>query len=607
MTLYNHFIKKAQERIGQASEWLEAHGLTLDDADRLNLGYMDPDDTELIGILDGIYKEQGAEPTRKLEAPYIIVPYDDLDYWTGIAAIPESDDLRSLGLRYLRPKAGAPQIWNRSFIKASGGKPIILAVDMLDALLFRAAGAWVTMIDYGKIDTLASAYKAEGSSTLIVVPSKREYLDNAKDLGDRLSSHGVPTVTYDFSNWGDDYEGAARLIAEHPDRLEALKELLSSIQDWNETKGSKAQYLQGTTGAYLADFKALIGSRTGREAISTGFDELDRKLEGGLYPGLYILGAISSLGKTTFTLQMADHIAASGRDVLFFSLEQSKDELISKSLARIASAPDTMNGDQCLTPNRILYHYSDLMGTLQEKSLERAIAQYAKLIGPRMFIIEDDVIEYGKNRQEAPEDGDGESQKDPIIVSTRVGLDTIRSALRDHIRILGRERSPVVFIDYLQILRPDDETGRKSDKQNMDETVSELRRLTKEYQIPIFAISSINRAAYSQPISMESFKESGAIEYSSDVLIGLEPKGLGEGEKAKSSNPQTIQKWKDSTVREVQAEILKNRMGRLGSVFFTFDAMYGLYRESTAEEPTPGTLEYYGHTLRRLNNRRAVV
>ena len=66
----------------------------------------------------------------------------------------------------------------------------------------------------------------------------------------------------------------------------------------------------------------------------TGFEQLDKK-SGGLYAGLYVLAAISSLGKTTFALQIADNLAAAGHDVLFFSLEQSRLELISKSFARI--------------------------------------------------------------------------------------------------------------------------------------------------------------------------------------------------------------------------------------------------------------------------------
>ncbi len=167
----------------------------------------------------------------------------------------------------------------------------------------------------------------------------------------------------------------------------------------------------------------------------------------------------------------------------------------------------------------------------------------------------------------------------------RAGLDTVRDRLREHARVMGGA-PPVVFIDYLQILRPDDPKGKKSDKQNMDETVSELRRLSKTYQVPIVAISSLNRAAYNQAIGMDAFKESGAIEYSSDVLMGLEPRHTEAGDTptVRKANIEAYQDMKEKTERELRARILKNRMGAVGDVPMVLDAMYGLY----VEEPEKG-------------------
>lgn len=56
-------------------------------------------------------------------------------------------------------------------------------------------------------------------------------------------------------------------------------------------------------------------------------------LDGGLYPQLYVIGAISSLGKTTLAMQIADRIAArQHKHVFIFNLETSKDELTEKKL-----------------------------------------------------------------------------------------------------------------------------------------------------------------------------------------------------------------------------------------------------------------------------------
>ncbi len=56
----------------------------------------------------------------------------------------------------------------------------------------------------------------------------------------------------------------------------------------------------------------------------------------------------------------------------------------------------------------------------------------------------------------------------------------------------------------------------------------ELKRISRDFKTPVIGISSFNRDNYNNAVSMQSFKESGAIEYSSDILIGLQNKGAGE-------------------------------------------------------------------------------
>ena len=64
--------------------------------------------------------------------------------------------------------------------------------------------------------------------------------------------------------------------------------------------------------------------------MSTGIAGLDKALDGGLHAGLTVLGAVSSMGKTSLMLQMADTLAAAGRNVLFITIEMSRMELIAK-------------------------------------------------------------------------------------------------------------------------------------------------------------------------------------------------------------------------------------------------------------------------------------
>lgn len=588
--MYRDFLKRAQANIGrpEAVAWLNTRGITEEDARRFDLGYMDPEkDADLVAVLNGIYHQQGVEELRRLDTPYIIVPYEDGGYWEGIPT-------RSKGLAAstLKPKTGG-EIWGRSSLTASGGEPVLVTASITDALLFTILGAWAVKVDGKTYGRLADAIRARGpGGPIVIVPPTSDAGDvgTAKELESMLGALGVPVSCYDYSNHEGEYEGAAKLIQDEKGQWrDALRELLRDVTSWalEDMRGAQALYLQGTTGAYMGDFKTLIGKRTGREAVPTGFEKLDKLLDGGMYPGLYILGAVSSLGKTTFVLQVADYVAASGRDVLFFSLEQSKEELMAKSLARITSTVqviDACPGAQALTSRQILYKMADWIGTPKLAAFEEAAAEYSHQVGPYMFIVEEDIRpSYKKN-----DAGDMEPVMDEKgnLVKTveRVGLDTIRDRLQEHIRILGRGRAPVVFIDYLQILRPDDPTGRKSDKQNMDETVSELRRLSKTYQVPIFAISSLSRAFYNQAPTMAAFKESGAIEYSSDVLIMLAPRNLnvGEGDKDKKGNAEAYKAMREGTDRKLEALILKNRMGPLGSVPMAFNVLSGTYSEDLA-------------------------
>lgn len=84
-----------------------------------------------------------------------------------------------------------------------------------------------------------------------------------------------------------------------------------------------------------------------------------------------------------------------------------------------------------------------------------------------------------------------------------------------------------------------------------------FQAMANELEIPVVIISSLGRNSYNKPISIDSFKESGSIEYSADTLIGLQYQGVGEKnfdiESAKNMNP-----------RKVELCILKQRTGCAG-------------------------------------------
>lgn len=332
----------------------------------------------------------------------------------------------------------------------------------------------------------------------------------------------------------------------------AIEENKGNYHEWDRFEiKSKEEYMNlYGAGNLVSDFMEHIRDRANTRHIPTGFAELDVALDGGLYDGLYILGAISSLGKTTFTMQIADQVAEAGHDVIIFSLEMSKFEIISKSISRLtfdlSDDPSNAKTSRGITSYDRYGKYSDTERKLISDSI-KAYSEYANNI----YIYE----------------GVGD-----------IGIDTITDAVKTHIELTGRH--PLLIIDYLQILAPWE--PRATDKQNTDKAVTELKRLSRDYKIPVFAISSFNRDNYSSAVNMSSFKESGAIEYSSDVLIGLQPAGMvnGNSQAEKKENIDIVDNCKRSVPRGVELILLKNRNGRTGAkVTFEYDPRFNHYKE----------------------------
>ena len=144
----------------------------------------------------------------------------------------------------------------------------------------------------------------------------------------------------------------------------------------------------------------------------------------------------------------------------------------------------------------------------------------------------------------------------------------------------------MVLIDYLQIIAPAD--VRATDKQNTDKAVLELKRLSRDYSIPIIGISSFNRDNYTAPVNMASFKESGAIEYSSDCLIGLQYDGMdyqeGEADKAREKRirelmRQAVEDGKAGKPQRIQVKVLKHRNGSKGDAILDFYPMFNYFTD----------------------------
>lgn len=304
-------------------------------------------------------------------------------------------------------------------------------------------------------------------------------------------------------------------------------------------------YLGTSAGSHLQEFIDGIAESVNTPYIPTGFNSLDSLLEGGLYEGLYILGAISSLGKTTLVTQIADQIAAAGNDVLIFSLEMARSEIMAKSISRHTLL-------NCLDGSGDMRLPKTTRGITTGKRYERYSAEEKSLITQAI----DAYSQYAGNIYISEGIGD-------------IGAGEIREYVQRHISITGK--TPVVMIDYIQILAPYNE--RFTDKQNTDKAVLELKRISRDFKLPVIGISSFNRASYKEAVTMEAFKESGAIEYSSDVLIGLQLAGAGK--KDFNANEE-----KKQNPRRIELKILKSRNGATGdAITYEYYPLFNYFKE----------------------------
>ena len=226
-------------------------------------------------------------------------------------------------------------------------------------------------------------------------------------------------------------------------------------------------------GMEAIDAVTAIGER--RMGIRTGFGQLDKALF-GMKPGeLIILGARPSMGKTSFAMNIAAHVAHFIGPVAVFSLEMSKELLLQRAAYGIAkvSRQDILTGD--------------------EKAAE-------KLMEAAMQI-----------------------SNWPLYMDDRggVGVAQIRSTCY---KVKRRAKGlALIVIDYLGLIRP---SGRRSGSREQDvaEISRSMKLMAKELECPVLLLSQLNRGIENREDKaprLSDLRESGAIEQDADAVIFL--------------------------------------------------------------------------------------
>ena len=309
----------------------------------------------------------------------------------------------------------------------------------------------------------------------------------------------------------------------------------------------KVSHLQQQARFKLTDFAKIDtwekNISTGRKAISTGWDSLDQALDGGLYEGLYVIPGTPGTGKTALALQMAFQIAQQKQDVLYISMEMGEEEIYERHISRISY--------------QLFWH--------DEKNRHKAKTVHS-------------MIQEGKTVTQAR---DVFKNVAPYLrTKCSVGT-TDADDIRRIVEIYEYELNslPVVFIDYLQILKAHD--AHMTDKQAVDYNVLRLKQLSRDFKIPVVILSSMNRMSYSDVISMAALKESGAIEYTADVCLGLQHANMEQIKAGTSTGKaeKTIRQMKGKSERDMEIVVLKNRNGKIGEeLSFSYYAMFHHFR-----------------------------
>ena len=287
----------------------------------------------------------------------------------------------------------------------------------------------------------------------------------------------------------------------------------------------------------------------------TGFEDIDKYLT--LYPGLAALGGASSLGKTTFVVNLIDRLLDRGETVLYFSLEQLPIEIITKSLARKLYEKDPFTDLTNI----------DIKNGATSPELEEIKREYAahatryQIITGSFRTTAADIVEYVEKYRQTHG---------------------------------GEDCKPIVIIDYLQLIAAP--AGfRGGIREYTDENIKALKDMQKRNGLFVLMISNFNRSSNYEPVSYESFKETSMIEYTCDYIWALQlsildaenddfytiigPKG-GRSERPIDQKRKMVNEAQAETPKRVEFVSLKNRNGKqFFKAFFNYYPQRDCYKK----------------------------
>jgi len=293
--------------------------------------------------------------------------------------------------------------------------------------------------------------------------------------------------------------------------LEEAERLVFAIADKGNRGGSGFVSVQDSLKEAMAKIEELNAFEGDITGIPSGYQDFDR-LTAGLQPSdLIIVAGRPAMGKTTFAMNVAEHAAIKhGKSVAVFSMEMASLQLVMRMFSSIGQ----------IEQNRIR------TGSLDDLDWPKLTSAMNLLHKSKIFI--DDT---------------------PALSPAE---------LRARARRLKREHDvDLIVVDYLQLMSvPDSKENRATE---IAEISRSLKTIAKELNVPVIALSQLNRALEQRPNKrpvMADLRESGAIEQDADLIVFIY--------RDEVYNPETSEKGK--------AEIIigKHRNGSTGTVHLAF-------------------------------------
>lgn len=290
--------------------------------------------------------------------------------------------------------------------------------------------------------------------------------------------------------------------------------------------------------------------KDGMSGVPSGFHKLDQITNGWQKSNLIIVAARPAMGKTAFALSMVKNMAVDYKvPVALFSLEMSNVELVNRLISNV-----------CQIPNDKIRS-----GQLAEYEWAQLDMKITELQGAPIYVDDTPSLSIFELRTKA------------------------RRMVHDH-------DVKVIMIDYLQLMNASG--TRFGSRQEEVSTISRsLKGLAKELNIPIIALSQVNRNVENRGAmgnnnegsdakrpQLSDLRESGAIEQDADMVIFIH-------------RPEyyKILKTEDGRDTKGQAEIIiaKHRNGKVGSVWLTFKSNYARFQNRGDDEihSVEGTVE----------------